>query len=105
MQGSNPGPWTTALDHLYVDIFDGGPTVDARVAMLKTVARSRRVRLAGGAVDHNAWQLVRNTHRDGFAAVQRRAGSRTLHAVIDTATRARLGRLAGPQHRPANRRA
>ena len=89
-------PFSILLDEgfdteTYVDIFDGGPTVDARVAMLKTVARSRRVRLADSAVDHKAWQLVSNTRRDGFAAVLRRADGGTLDAAIDTTTCAHLG--------------
>ena len=83
----------------YVDIFDGGPTVDARVVMLKTVARSRRVRLANGAadsaVDHKAWQLVSHTLRDGFTAVLRRANGGRLDAAINTTTRAHLGLHAG----------
>jgi len=88
-------PFSILLDEgfdteTYVDIFDGGPTVDARVGMLKSVARSRRVRLSDGAVDHDAWQLVSNTRRDGFAAVLRRANGGTLATAIDTATGARL---------------
>ncbi len=47
-------PFSILLDEgfdseTYVDIFDGGPTVEARVAMLKTVAGSRRLRLAASA--------------------------------------------------------
>ena len=89
-------PFSILLDEgfdteTYVDIFDGGPTVDARVAMLKSVARSRRVRLADYAADHDAWQLVSNTRRDGFAAVLRRAGGGTLDTAIEATTRAHLG--------------
>ena len=93
-------PFSILLDEgfdteTYVDIFDGGPTVDARVAMLKSVARSRRVRLSDSAAGpvtagHSAWQLVSNTRRDGFAAVLRCADGGPLDALIDATTRARL---------------
>jgi arginine N-succinyltransferase len=52
----------------YVDIFDGGPTVDARVAMLKTVLRSRRVSVADASCS-SGWQLMANTERGDFRAV------------------------------------
>jgi arginine N-succinyltransferase len=70
-------PFSILLDEgfdteTYVDIFDGGPTVDARVAMLKTVAASRRgpwreASAAGGAATD--WQLVATTRRADFAAL------------------------------------
>jgi arginine N-succinyltransferase len=56
----------------YVDIFDGGPTVDARVAMLKTVARSRRVSVAEASSCSSGWQLVTNARRGDFRAVTAR---------------------------------
>ena len=43
------------------------------------------------AVDHDAWQLVSNTSRDGFAAVLRRADGGSLDATINTTMRAHLG--------------
>jgi arginine N-succinyltransferase len=52
----------------YVDIFDGGPTVDARVALLKTVARSYRMASAREIVC-DGWRLVANTERGDFRAV------------------------------------
>lgn len=59
----------------YVDIFDGGPTTHARVALLKTVAASREARVAdtGAAAAapsaQRGWQLASNTRRDEFRAV------------------------------------
>ena len=56
----------------YVDIFDGGPTAHARVAMLKTVAASREVnaiatdRAQGHARAVPRWQMAASTRRDGF---------------------------------------
>jgi arginine N-succinyltransferase len=70
-------PFSILLDEgfdteTYVDIFDGGPTVDARVATLKTVATSRRgpwreAAATTGAADD--WQLVASTRRADFAAL------------------------------------
>jgi arginine N-succinyltransferase len=51
----------------YVDIFDGGPTVDARVAMLKTVARSYRA--TAREIVGDGWRLVCSTERGDFRAV------------------------------------
>ena len=69
-------PFSILLDEgfdseTYVDIFDGGPTVDARVSMLKTVQRARRSTAgqAQGIHSPGPWQLVSNTLRGGFRAV------------------------------------
>ncbi len=77
-------PFSILLDEgfdteTYVDIFDGGPTVEARVAMLKTVQRARPrhvgVPAAGGA----------GAGPGGGAASRRRRERRT---VFSSATRA-----------------
>jgi arginine N-succinyltransferase len=58
----------------YVDIFDGGPTADARLGMLKTVRRlhQRRVSSAHGTAVGSAqpqrWQMVATAERNGFRA-------------------------------------
>jgi arginine N-succinyltransferase len=78
----------------YVDIFDGGPTVDARLAQLKTVARSRRLAVAspgadagGGAASAKApWHLVVPTRRASFAAVLRRLDPIARLAALDDDT-------------------
>ena len=75
----------------YVDIFDGGPTVDARVAMLKTVAQSHR--LAPGAALAAGWHLAANTRRSDFRA--------TLCRNLDAGTAQRLGSAAGEALRVA----
>jgi arginine N-succinyltransferase len=69
-------PFSMLLDEgfeadTYVDIFDGGPTVEARAAMLKTVASSRRLRLALAepAAATRTTRMVCNTRRDAFRAV------------------------------------
>jgi arginine N-succinyltransferase len=54
----------------YVDIFDGGPTVEARVAMLKTVTHSRHTSLAEGWAGPAGadWLMAATARRDGFRA-------------------------------------
>ena len=52
----------------YVDIFDGGPIAEARVAMLRSVVSAHNVALRGDAgVEGEAW-LVANMERAGFRA-------------------------------------
>lgn len=63
----------------YLNLFDGGPTAEGRVATLKTVRRRRAVtpRLASDTAGTSgagpAWCLVDNGRRDGFAALLRPA--------------------------------
>ena len=90
----------------YVDIFDGGPTVDARVAMLKSVARSRSARaVVQTANAEGQWHLVASTQRSAFAAVLRRALPGAEHIALDSPTAARLGdaplRVAALEGEPA----
>jgi arginine N-succinyltransferase len=87
-------PFSILLDEgfdteTYVDIFDGGPTVDARVAMVKTVARSRRVDSSQAMPAASAWQLVSNTRRDRFAAMLLPA--QAAGSMLDTSARHWLG--------------
>jgi arginine N-succinyltransferase len=61
----------------YVDIFDGGPTVDARVAMLATVKAARHVAVAESPAEasgetNGPWHLLANRERGEFRAVLRR---------------------------------
>jgi len=52
----------------YVDIFDGGPIAEARVAMLRSVVSALNVELRGNAgVEGEPW-LVANMERAGFRA-------------------------------------
>lgn len=57
----------------YVDIFDGGPTVDARLGMLRTVRAARRVPLVAdanqaGEADEAAWPSAGVWHLVGAQA-------------------------------------
>lgn len=67
-------PFSILLDEgfdadTYVDIFDAGPTVEARVATLRSVTGSRRVRAcSGGAATATRPWLVANTETEGFRA-------------------------------------
>ena len=76
----------------YVDIFDGGATVDARVAMLRTVAQSRGVDAAPNAA-LGSWHLAANTRRGDFRA--------TLCEALDPATLQRLEARPGERLRVA----
>jgi arginine N-succinyltransferase len=61
----------------YVDVFDGGPIVDAPLATLRTVAQSRAGPVAWGAPaqgpEAGSWHLVATTRREAFRAVFARA--------------------------------
>jgi arginine N-succinyltransferase len=55
----------------YIDIFDGGPTVEARLAALRTVSTSQRLTVARGAAPQGALQasaLLANTGTESFCA-------------------------------------
>jgi arginine N-succinyltransferase len=61
----------------YVDVFDGGPIVDAPLATLRTVAQSRAGPVAWGPSargrEAGSWHLVATTRREAFRAVLARA--------------------------------
>lgn len=53
----------------YIDIFDGGPTVHARLSALVTMRSNRRLRVAGGSPPAPGTpHLVANTATEGFRA-------------------------------------
>lgn len=91
-------PFSILLDEgfdaeTYLDIFDGGPTVDARVAMLGTVRRSRRVGTlpAAAAPSEGPWHLVGSTRRGDFRALLRRLPPGAPALALDERTRGLLG--------------
>jgi arginine N-succinyltransferase len=84
-------PFSILLDEgfdteTYVDIFDGGPTVDGRVATLKTVTRSHTPTSLAGEPAEGPWHLVANTRRQGFAAVLRQGLDRAERFALDETT-------------------
>lgn len=76
----------------YIDIFDGGATVDARVAMLRTVVQSRLLPVAADQ-ELGAWYLAANTRRGDFRA--------TFCQGVDSDTRQRLRAAPGEHLRVA----
>jgi arginine N-succinyltransferase len=54
----------------YIDIFDGGPTVEARLALLRSVRLARELRLREGALSLGlpAWHIVASGERADFRA-------------------------------------
>jgi arginine N-succinyltransferase len=63
----------------YVDIFDGGPTVEADREAIKTVRCSQRRQVIIGAVDNTTPYIVCNTDVSAFRAIQ-------IPVVLDEAT-------------------
>jgi len=88
----------------YIDIFDGGPTVQERIAMLKSVSRARlldvRTRTSPARADA-PWQLVINTERQAFRAVLVQAPVDGQALDLDAATMDVLGLATGDQVRAA----
>ncbi len=64
----------------YVDIFDGGPTVEAPLASLRSIRHHRPLVVQpGSSTGHRQWHLVVRPARDSFAAVLAEVGE-ALHA-------------------------
>jgi len=71
----------------YVDIFDGGPTVEAQASAIKTVNQSTRYQVIIGDVTATDNYIVCNTQVSGFRAVQASLSVReTAEQVILTTT-------------------
>ncbi len=79
----------------YVDVFDGGPVAEARLAATRTVAASRRCAWQPGGGDGSSddgWLLVAATERHDFRAalVRGRAAAGDVPLPARTAERLRL---------------
>ena len=90
-------PFSILLDEgfdtdTYLDIFDGGPTVQERLAMLKSVSRARvlRAKLTQQSLPTQRWQLVINSSRQRFRAVLANADVQSGELAIDQSTLAAL---------------
>lgn len=88
-------PFSILLDEgfdadTYVDVFDGGPTVQERLAMLKTVSRSRLLRATPGAAQARGPHLVTNTGLAGFRAIVAATSAASEPLALDAADLARL---------------
>lgn len=75
-------PFSILLDEgfetgTYIDIFDGGPTVEARARGVRSIAGSRRLRVAAAEnvenVEDAPYHLIANTATTGFRATIARA--------------------------------
>jgi len=64
----------------YIDIFDGGPTVQAPLASLRSVRLAREVHVHAEAGGPRHWQLLVRPTRANFAAVLAEAGERITPA-------------------------
>ncbi len=103
-------PFSILLDEgfdtdTYVDIFDGGPTVQERIAMLKTVGRSRILALQctdlPGDTMPLKWQMIASSARADFRAVLTQAEPSAQEVRIGRAAFAALGVAAGEPVRVA----
>ncbi len=93
-------PFSILLDEgfdadTYIDVFDGGPTVEARVAMLRTVRHTQRRRARATSAAHGDWYLVAGTQREGFRATLAQADVSGGELMLDAAALARLGLADG----------
>jgi arginine N-succinyltransferase len=79
----------------YVDVFDGGPIVDARLSTLRTVAQSRAGPVAWEAaargLQAGTWHLVATARREGFRAAIARARWEEGHWCLAADDAPRLG--------------
>lgn len=103
-------PFSILLDEgfdtdTYVDIFDGGPTVQERIAMLKTVARSRvlAVRCAEPKTLAPApsWQIVASGALGQFRALLTQAHTSLEEVTLDRLAFDALGVMPGERVRVA----
>ncbi|MBL8307093.1 MAG: arginine N-succinyltransferase [Rubrivivax sp.] len=87
----------------YVDVFDGGPIVEARLAGVRSVAASRHRRWKpGDGSSGGAWQLVANRARGDFRALlcRARATATTLELPAAQAERLHLASADGVRSAP-----
>ncbi|TDU24153.1 arginine succinyltransferase [Panacagrimonas perspica] len=80
----------------YIDIFDGGPTVEAPVADIRAIRKSRVLEArVSHAVSRGTAHLVSNDALDGFRCVMADLAPARDHVVLDQATAAALNIRAG----------
>ncbi|MCX9157698.1 arginine N-succinyltransferase [Niveibacterium sp. 24ML] len=93
-------PFSILLDEgfeadTYIDVFDGGPTVEARVALLRTIRHARRAVVGEAPLASGPWHLVARTVREGFRATLAQIAPGGPLAALDAAARERLGVAVG----------
>lgn len=85
----------------YLDLFDGGPTAQERLAMLKTVSRARSYAARVGDTGRGSWHLACNLSRERFRAVVVRAQAHGEELLLDAQALARLDLEPGDPVRAA----
>ena len=88
----------------YIDIFDGGPTVEAPVEQVRSIRKSQllEARVGGGSA-RGTQHLVGNDRVEGFRCVLSDVAPARDHVVLDQATAAALHIRAGDPVRIAAR--
>jgi arginine N-succinyltransferase len=66
----------------YVDIFDGGPTVEAQTATVKTIRNSEKYQVIIGDIDSTDNYIICNSKVAGFRAVQAPVSLRTTAGQV-----------------------
>ncbi|MDC8771299.1 arginine N-succinyltransferase [Roseateles albus] len=81
----------------YIDIFDGGPTVEANLALLRSVRHARALEVQAEAAGFGlpAWHLAVNAERAGFRAVLAELPTTAQALAPDHEAVLRLGVLPG----------
>lgn len=81
----------------YVDIFDAGPTVEARVEHIRSVRNSRRLQVHIGKVEQGQPYLISNTQLEGFRAtwLELDINEHSEHVTLPSAVAAALHVNAG----------
>lgn len=79
----------------YIDIFDGGPTVEAPTAQIRSVHQSRLLCARIGTPTPGPTHLLANTALRGFRCVLAELETQDDHAVIDARTAQALGVASG----------
>jgi arginine N-succinyltransferase len=97
-------PFSILLDEgfdtdTYVDIFDGGPTVQERIAMLKTVGRARELAVQcaeqSGLEPGTSWQIIASAELGRFRAVLTQAKTNLELVSLDRVALDALGVMQG----------
>ncbi len=74
----------------YVDIFDAGPTVEAKLSNLKTIRESKRLPIKVGNVVDGVSYIISNTHLANFRAGQAKINIENEQVIIDAESAAAL---------------
>jgi arginine N-succinyltransferase len=81
----------------YIDIFDGGPTVEANLGLLRSVRHARKLLVQVGALNAGppVWHLAVNAERAGFRAVLAELPAAAHALAPEQVAAARLGLAVG----------